>query len=307
MIMTVRGPVEDSNPGKTLTHEHVIIDFRGAEYTSNNDYEMSEVIDIVYPFLEEIKDLGYKCFVDCTPQFFGRDVLVLRKLSELLDIHILTSTGCFAAGNDKHIPSFFYGKDERGIAKIWVEEWNRGIGGTGIKPGIIKVAVDKGPLSEIDNKIVSAACITYHETGLTIMCHTGEKECAMQVLEIIKKYKVPASKLIIAHADSIEDKNTIFKLADEGCYVEYDWIGIKPIGYHVQLIKETIEKGFTAQILLSQDAGQYSVGEKDGGKEKFRPYTYVEKQLIPELIKELDIRIIDKIQKVNPLYALSIQ
>lgn len=306
MIMTVRGPVEGFDLGKILTHEHIIIDFRGAEFNSNNDYEIEEVISIVSPFLKEIKDLGYGGIVDCTPKFFGRNVLVLKRLSELLDIHIIASTGCFAAGNDKHVPSIYYDKDEREIAKLWIEEWESGVDETGIRPGIIKIAVDKGPLSGIDSKIVASACITHHETGLAIICHTGEKECAMQVLETIKRYKVPTNKLIIAHADSIEDRDTIFKLAEEGCYIEYDWIGLKPLEYHVQLIKETIENGFADQILLSQDGGQYSVGKNDGDKDKFRPYTYVEKQLIPNLIKEIDIKIIDEIQRMNPIYALSV-
>lgn len=240
-------------------------------------------------------------------KYFGRDIMVLKSLAEELDIHIIASTGCFAAGNDKHIPKIYYEKTEKEIAEMWIREWKEGIEDSNVKPGIIKIAVDSGPLSSIDKKIVSSACITSLETGLTIACHTGEKECALEVFTVIKKYKLNPSKLILVHADNIEDREVIFSLAEKGCFIEFDWIGLKDINNHVELILESISRGYISQILLSQDAGQYYVGFKDGNRKKFRPYSYIDKYLIPELKKKIDDKDIYIMQVMNPRRALAIE
>jgi|YelNatPaOPRAMG01_1025707.scaffolds.fasta_scaffold08479_9 phosphotriesterase-related protein len=307
MIVTVRGPIEDSLLGKTLVHEHILTDFSGAENTLETKYNEEDVIETMSFYLKAIKNLGFTGFIDCTPAYLGRNVKILLQLSRILDIHILTNTGYYGAGNDRYIPRFAYEEDKNKLASRWIKEWKEGIDGTNIKPGFIKIGVDPNYLSEIDSKLVEASAITHLETGLKIACHTGEGNVAIMVLEIIKRYKVFPSNLIVVHSDSIEDRDIIFRLADEGCWIEYDSIGIKPLDFHIKLIKETITRGFTSQLLLSHDAGWYNVDKPDGDKSKIRPYTYIPEVLIPSLIKEgIDDKIIDRILIENPASAFSI-
>ncbi|PMQ01248.1 MAG: aryldialkylphosphatase [Dictyoglomus sp. NZ13-RE01] len=305
MIMTVRGKIEDDDLGKTLIHEHILVDFRGAEFSKDKGYFIDEVVEIVLPYLLEIKELGYKTFVDCTPAYIGRDPELLLKLSNMSGLNIITNTGFYCAGNDKYIPRFAYDMTEKEISNIWIEEWKNGINGS-VRPGFIKIGVDPGPLREIEKKIVKSACLTYHETGLTIACHTGEAQCALEVLSIIKDYDVPTSSLIIVHADGIE-KEVIWNLAEEGCFIEFDSVGGRPLEYHVDLIRKAVEKGVEDRLLISHDAGWYNVGEKDGGKERFRPYTTIEKELIPELEKYFSKALSQKLLIDNPKRALSIK
>ena len=64
------------------------------------------------------------------------------------------------------------------IAERWTREWQEGIDETDIYPGFIKTAVDAGPLSEIDRKLIVAAARTHRQTGLTIQTHTGDNVAA---------------------------------------------------------------------------------------------------------------------------------
>lgn len=90
----------------------------------------------------------------------------MKRLSEATGLNIITATGYYGAANDRFVPSHAYKETAEELASRWIEEFERGIEGTGIKPGIIKIGVDAGPLSEIDAKLVQAAALTHLKTGL---------------------------------------------------------------------------------------------------------------------------------------------
>ena len=81
-IITVTGGISINKMGKTLTHEHLLVDFIGADSISYDRWNRDEVVDKVLPYLVEIKKLNYKTLVDCTPEYLGRDPELLKILSE---------------------------------------------------------------------------------------------------------------------------------------------------------------------------------------------------------------------------------
>ncbi|UCF00464.1 MAG: hypothetical protein JSV82_03605 [Planctomycetota bacterium] len=283
MIMTVRGAIEPAEFGKVLAHEHVMCDFIGAAKTGRHRYEVDDVVKTTLPFLQEVKQRGFRGFVDCTPAWLGRDVEVLRQLSESTDLHILTNTGYYGASNNKYLPSHALKETSEQLASRWIREWKEGIDGTEIRPGFIKISVDKGPLSEIHQKLVRAAAKAHLQTGLTVACHTGEARAALGVLETVQGEGVKPSAMIIVHSDGILDMKVHFKLAEAGAWVEYDGVSDKPIKRHAGLIKKMLKAGYGDRLLISHDAGWYRVGEGKSGKEKIRPYTAISDKLIPAL------------------------
>jgi len=73
--MTVKGEISAKQMGKTLPHEHVLVDFIGADSVSRDRYDQEEVIKVVLPYLKEVKELGCQTFIECTPAYLGRDYL----------------------------------------------------------------------------------------------------------------------------------------------------------------------------------------------------------------------------------------
>jgi phosphotriesterase-related protein len=65
-----------------------------------------------------------------------------------------------------------------------------------------------------------------------------------------------------------------------------------------------LENGFEDQILISQDAGWYNIGEEKGGK--IIPYTRLKREFLP-LLKERGVTdaIIDLITCINPAKAFA--
>ncbi|NJM26404.1 MAG: phosphotriesterase, partial [Bacteroidia bacterium] len=71
-VMSVLGPVDSESLGVTLIHEHVMADFIGADKTGPHRYDVDEVVKVVLPYLQELKQAGCHTFVECTATYLGR-------------------------------------------------------------------------------------------------------------------------------------------------------------------------------------------------------------------------------------------
>ncbi len=279
--MTVRGPINASALGFTLPHEHVLVDFIGAEQASPTRYNADEVVKAALPHLQRIRELGCRAFVDCTPAYIGRDPLILRRLATETGLNILTNTGYYGAADDKYVPRHAYSETAEQMAERWVAEWEKGIAKTGIKPGFIKIGVDSGPLSEIDKKIATAAALAHLETGLTIASHTGNSVAALEQIEVIKATGVSPRAWIWVHARKEPGSDALLRAAKEGAWIEFDSIAPGKIGQTVELVQSMKQANLLDRVLLSQDAGWYHVGEPGGGK--FRPFDSLLMDFLPAL------------------------
>lgn len=186
IVMTVNGPIAASELGLSLIHEHFLVDFIGADKISSDRWDKEKVITKVRPFIDEVMALGVKSIFDCTPAFLGRDGVLLKKLSDLTGIQIITNTGYYGAIGNKYLPSWALTESAEQFAARWIDEYRNGIDGTSVKPGFIKISVDAAnPLSDVHQKLVRAAAITHLETGLTICSHTGPFVAAIQEIGIL--------------------------------------------------------------------------------------------------------------------------
>ncbi len=282
-IMTVTGPVSVKKMGKTLHHEHILVDFIGADSTGYHRWNREEVVKKVLPYLLEARDLGYKTIMECTPAFLGRDPELLKMLSEKTGMYFVTNTGLYSAYDGKYIPEELQTKTAKELAALWIDEAKNGIEGTGVYPGFIKIAVERGPLNELNRKVVEAACITHKATGLVIMSHTGPALPALQQLEILKEYGVDPSAFIWTHANNEKDWAKLLEAARMGVFIAFDGFAPDKVDEYLDFILYMKKHGQLPQVLLSHDAGWYSPGEPDGGN--FRGYSDIETYLIPAMEK----------------------
>jgi phosphotriesterase-related protein len=280
-VETATGPVAPERLGLTLMHEHVLVDFIGAEAVSASRYDADEVFRIVLPHLQQVKRLGCETLVECTPAYLGRDPRLLRRLSEASGVQILTNTGYYGAANDKHVPKHAFEESAEQLAARWVREARDGIDGTGVKPAFMKIGVDGAPLSAIDAKLVRAAALTHRDTGLAIASHTGSGAAAMEELDILAREQTPASAFIWVHAQSERDTAFHVRAAKRGAWVELDGISDASLDRHVSLVQSMKAAGLLGQTLVSHDAGWYHVGEPKGGT--FRPFDTLFTKFVPAL------------------------
>ncbi|WP_236979019.1 phosphotriesterase family protein [Membranihabitans maritimus] len=263
-----------------LSHEHILVDFIGAMKINKDDYSQSEVINTILPKLKELHKWGVKYFVDATPNFLGRDPNLLKELSRLSGIQILTNTGFYGAVNNKYIPKIAFDLSAEEIADIWIDEFENGIGDSGIKPGFIKIGVDaKDPLHPMHQKLVKAAALTHLQTGLTIASHTGKAKGLWPQLEILKKTGVSPSAFIWVHAQNETNPKEYKKAAEEGCWISLDGMGWNTNSYNTKL-QWAKENDILDKILISHDAGWF---DPQKSKQEITPYTNIFEKIIPQL------------------------
>jgi phosphotriesterase-related protein len=278
---SVTGSFPMDSLGRTLIHEHMLVDFIGADSIHPDRWNRDSVVAKVLPYLLEIKKYRVQTILDCTPSYLAKDPILLKELSEKSGIQILTNTGFYGAMGGKYLPDFVQTETAEQLAKRWIDEFENGIEGTGIKPGFIKISVNEADtLSAIDQKLVRAASITHQKTGLTIASHTGTWKTAIQEVRILQSMGVDPSAFVWVHAQAEEDFKNYRKAAEMGIWISLDGIGwaIEP---YVERLIFAKEKGILDRVLISHDAGWYDPAKVGGGD--FQPFTNIFDKLIPSL------------------------
>ena len=87
--MTVNGPIPSGQMGISLIHEHILVDFIGADSINDQRWDKAKVVERSLPFLKQIKDLGCETLVECTPAYLGRDPVLLKTLSDSSGLNII--------------------------------------------------------------------------------------------------------------------------------------------------------------------------------------------------------------------------
>jgi phosphotriesterase-related protein len=282
-VMTVRGRLPARAMGVTLTHEHALASFQSYEDWSRSplSYDSDEVMSRVLPHLRRIADLGCRTFVDATAVGLGRDAGLLRRLSEQSGLHILCTTGNYAAFDEKFLPQYVREETIEALSSRWIRDFREGIDGTDVRPGVIKLGFNGDTLREVERKLISAAAIAHRATGLTIGSHTGFAQSAYEQLAVLESAGVQASAWIWIHVQNEPDPARYLDAARRGAWISLDGVGPGSISLHVDRVAGLRDAGFLHRVLVSQDAGWYEVGKPNGGE--FRPYDTVFTQFIPAL------------------------
>jgi phosphotriesterase-related protein len=276
-LLTLAAPVAAA-PGSDyiLVHEHILVDFNRGRVP----YSQDVVFDIAKPHLDAVRKLGVRRFLECTPNFVGRDTKLLQRLASATGIEIWTNTGLYAARMHELLPDYAKTESAAQLAKRWIEEYRRGV--DGMKPRFIKIGVNKGrPLPDIDRNIVRAAAICSKETGLPIQSHTGDGMAALDQLDLIAEQKLDPSRWVWVHAQSEKDHAIHEQVARAGAWVQFDGVSPKSIDWHLDCVRFMQGKALLRRTLLSHDAGFYRPGEPNGGT--FRPFTTIFTDVVPKI------------------------
>ncbi|MGI9544329.1 MAG: phosphotriesterase [Cyclobacteriaceae bacterium] len=282
-VQTVTG-IEAPEAGEIwLSHEHILVDFIGADSIRSTRWDRDSVIEEIAPFLKELENYKVKYFVDATPNFLGRDAGLLQKIANQTGLKVITNTGLYGAVNNKYIPDYAYQKTAADLAAMWIDEFKNGIDGTSVRPGFVKISVDaSSELHPIHRKLVTAAAQTHLQTGMTIASHTGKAEGLWPQLEVLKENGVSPESFIWVHAQNEKDNNNYLKAAGLGCWISLDGLGWE-LEEHVKKLLFAKQHNILDRILISHDAGWYDPQKET---QSIKPYTPIFEQLYLELISK---------------------
>ena len=281
---TLTGEMSIENTGKILPHEHLVI-FPSDFCSENYDEIKQHYIPIYKKLVEE-----YNCNViaEMSPRL-NADGLSARGLSikknEQIELYkeicvksgmnLVLSTGFY---REVKRPAYFFESCISSLADEMICDIEHGIGGTGVKAGIIKVAVDDIN-SPADLKLIEAAAIAQKATGVSITTHTCTPEIRLNTLNLLERAGVDPQRICLGHADTNASASELLSLAQRGCnFLLTIWgitdgatigmPGTLPKMHSANLSSALVENGYIDQLLISID---YAAEITDG---KLSPALY---------------------------------
>src|SRR4030095_8284180 len=215
---TVLGAIEPDQLGITLPHEHAVVDFLGAERAKGPRHDADDALATVLPHLKKLREHGGRTLVECTPNHIGRDVRLLKRLSEASGLNILTNSGYYGASGNKFLPRHAFTESAEDLSARWLADCRDGIDGTGVRPGFLKLGVENGKLPELHAKLLRAAARVHLASGFSIAVHTGDGLAAMDEVRILREEGVAPAALIWVHAQN-DPGPTHLEMARLGAWV----------------------------------------------------------------------------------------
>jgi len=271
MIYTVTGRIEKAQMGAALSHEHIkweFDDFCAAQMYFDKKYDdeaTRAAYDVLLPVFKALCAASCKTVVDASPPVGGTNIKLYRKLSAVTGINIIACTGM---NMFKQIYQVLKEKFAEQMAARWVSDFENGfdtLDGTVVRPGYIKLLLDKGSLSDVDREMLKAAVIASKQTGMPIHCHIMEAQMALDVFALLKNEGADFSKFLWAHADNEGNLDVINRAIDLGMWVGFDLIKRGTHEEKCSLVRKMIGLGRQGRVLLSQDVDFYE--EAKNGRE----------------------------------------
>jgi phosphotriesterase-related protein len=291
-VQTVTGAIDESELGFTLPHEHLFIDLRyywrgepeqlsrRAEFSQPVTLEnRAEVVYNTFSFkdnlllddldntISEVQSFlghGGCSIVDLTAtQGMGRDHLAMCYIAKVTGANLIMSSGRYSA------PSLTEEQKKMNAdeaAAVIEDEFLNGVDGSGIKPGIIKCAIND-LTNEIEMVSLRAggraqarigAAINIHPTIWTLEDH--------DILDVLEEEGADLNRVILSHQDfTAEHVDYHDAVAKRGAYVEFDTFGCEAVakidedvwfpsdGERINMVKRQIELGNVERLLISGD------------------------------------------------------
>ena len=297
LFKTVLGDISESDLGVTLAHEHICCFSEYAYQMVGKDYlDKNALADTATVYLKELKKkYGLATFVDCTPINIGRDVELLKRISEQSEINIICSTGFYYT--DEPV---LYNTSAEQLCKYMVAD------AYAVNAGIIKCAVENEAITRFGEKLLRACAKAHLCLGLPIVLHSNaNNRNALKALEILFLEGVNPNAVTVGHLSDTDDLEYVKSIASYGCFIGLDRLykntSEEYVSKKTQSILELCKASYEDQILLSHDALFFNGFEAELKIDEQPRFSYCFDYILPQLTKSLS----DKLMVQNPMRMLS--
>jgi phosphotriesterase-related protein len=262
MVETARGAISPAELGRVLIHEHVFL--MDMEYTFNYrpDFFAEATVTDAVVRLNALKAVGIDTIIDLTVLGLGRHMPTLAKAAAQTDLNIVVSTGAYTF-NDVPAPFQFWGPgllkntEAEPMVAHFVADITEGIGGTGIRAGMLKCAIDEPGLTPGVERVMRAVARANRETGTPITVHTAPlQQTGIDVQRVLGEEGVDLEHVVIGHCGDSADVDYLTRIADKGSILGMDRFGVEfaiTMEQRVATIAEMVRRGYAGQLTLSHD------------------------------------------------------
>lgn len=322
---SVMGLIEGDKLGFTLPHEHLFIDTM-SWFVEPTDPEGKEIarqpvslknlswirshktsnldnlhLDDEHTAIDEVtryQKAGGNTIVDVTPNNISRNPHGLVRVAKATGANVIMGTAYYIEASfmpDMHMER----KTPEDIAREFVADIFQGVEGSGICAGLIGEIGCSWPVTRNEKKVLRAAAMAQQETGAIISVHFqgGNEDAPFKIVKTLTDAGARADRIILCHMSCelpSAARKARAKLADMGCYLEWDLFGVEGIypleitpypgkgdwDYMTEII-ELAEDGYIERALMSHDTCFKIHLSTYGG----HGHAHILKNIIPLLLK----------------------
>jgi phosphotriesterase-related protein len=292
-LNTVLGPCNAADLGVTLMHEHLVIGWPGWDAdVAAPAFNRKDTIKLCVDHMQELKALGMRTLLDPCPIDLGRDVELAAEVAQATGVRIICATGLYKEESGATPYFKFRGQFTdviKEMAEGFIKEIEVGIGATGIKAGVIKIATGAHQITPYEEKVIRAAARAHKATGAPITTHTEDGTMGCEQLDLFASEGVDLKRVIIGHSCGSADLKYHTDMLDRGAYLGFDRFGLDflhPDRLRKAALIGLLGIGCENQIVLSHDTvwcwrGR-SLPVPESQLTNWRP-THVFKNIVPAL------------------------
>ncbi|MFC8513423.1 phosphotriesterase [Streptomyces sp. NPDC057257] len=290
-VRTVLGDVRPEQLGVCDAHDHLFLRSPQLPGQELNDASAARAE------LAAFRAVGGGSVVQWTPYGMGRRAADLPALSRTAGVHLVCATGLHQAAH--YTPELL--EEVRGrLAEVFVSELTEGIGTSGVRAGLIKVAGGFHALDEHARWTMRAAAEAHHATGATIAVHLEHGTGALDVLDLLcGRLGVEPGRVVLGHLNRSPDLVIQRQAAEAGAYLAFDG---PSRAHHAtdwrmpDAVRALADAGHGDRLLLGGDTVVAGARSVDGGP----GMPYLLRRVRPRLALELGEELVDRVLTENP-------
>jgi phosphotriesterase-related protein len=293
-VETVRGPVDTSQLGQVLMHEHIFV--LTPELMENYDTGWDEELRVSEAIgrLKELKANGIDTIVDLTVAGLGRYIPRIQRVNAETDLNIIVATGLYTYNDVPHYfhfrgPGRLFDVPEL-LTEMFIHDVKDGIAETGVRAGIFKCATDEPGVTEGVERVLRSVAQAHRATGVPISTHThAHSRRGIDQQDIFEQEGVDLSRVVIGHSGDTTDLDYLKEIMNRGSFIGMDRFGIDvllPFEDRVKTVAALCEQGFAGQMVLSHDAACFNDWLPQDALPVMTPnwhYLHITRDVIPAL------------------------
>ena len=267
-VQTFRGPVAADDLGRTLIHEHVFV---GAPELDLNfphrEWDEAAAVEQAVAGLARLHQRGIRTVVDLTVLGLGRDVGLVQSVAARSEVNLLASTGYYCADAlppwfRVNGPGLLIDEGPDPLTRMFVEDIEVGIAGTGVRAAMLKVVTDRPGMTPDVRRVMDAAAAAHRRTGVPITTHSyPSSRNGLDQLAFLTGRGVEPTSVVVGHSGDSTDIDYLRELMDTGATVGMDRFGMEhvlPDDARLRTVLELLALGYAGQMVLSHDAAFFS-------------------------------------------------
>ncbi|XP_038223492.1 phosphotriesterase-related protein [Zerene cesonia] len=263
-VQTVLGDIHPSALGRTLTHEHLSMEFthfyreppkkiadkfqtgfslenvgfhRQYPYSSENNLILNDLKakEAVLNDVLAYKKYGGGTIVENTTEGIKRDIDFYKEISEKSNVHIIAGTGYYIADVQNNSTM---GCTTEDMYNHMLKEFTEGcVDYPTVKAGFLGEIASVWPIKEFERKAIKAAGEVQAQIGCGVSFHPHrEPEAPFEIIRLYAEAGGKVDKTVMSHLDrTLLDFEKLSEFSELGTYCQFDLFGVEVSYYQLNI------------------------------------------------------------------------